>query len=41
MLTLDSTLLPVLCIGGVALIALVGMYRILTTDGAAPEEDED
>lgn len=38
---MDSGLLLVLCIGGVALIALVGMYRILTTDGAAPEEDED
>ncbi len=37
---MDSGLLLVLCIATLALIALVGMYRILTTDGAAPEEED-
>lgn len=37
---LDLTLLPVCCLGAVALIALVGVWRILTTDVAAPEEEE-
>jgi hypothetical protein len=37
---LDLTLLPVCCLGAVALMALLGVWRILTTDPIPPEEED-